>query len=43
MQKILILGGVAAGLKAASKARRGNPSAQITLVGKGEISIRTAV
>ena len=37
MQKILIIGGVAAGLKAASKARRGNPDAKITVVEKGEI------
>lgn len=37
MEKILIIGGVAAGLKAAAKARRGNPSAQITVVEKGEI------
>jgi len=37
MQKIVIIGGVAAGLKAASKARRGNQNAQITVVEKGEI------
>lgn len=37
MQKILIIGGVAAGLKAASKARRGNQDAQITVLEKGEI------
>ena len=37
MEKILIIGGVAAGLKAASKARRGNPKAQITVVEKGEM------
>jgi len=37
MQKILIIGGVAAGLKAASKARRGNPDAKITVVEKGEM------
>ena len=35
MEKILIIGGVAAGLKAASKIRRGNPRAQITVVEKG--------
>lgn len=37
MEKILIIGGVAAGLKAASKVRRGNPRAQITVVEKGEM------
>lgn len=37
MQKIIIIGAVAAGLKAASKARRGNPNAQITVVEKGEL------
>jgi NADPH-dependent 2,4-dienoyl-CoA reductase/sulfur reductase-like enzyme/rhodanese-related sulfurtransferase len=37
MQKIVIIGAVAAGLKAASKARRGNPNAQITVVEKGEL------
>lgn len=37
MEKILIIGGVAAGLKAAAKARRGNPKAQITVVEKGEM------
>lgn len=35
--KIVVIGGVAAGLKAASKARRGDPSAEITVVEKGEI------
>ena len=35
MERILIIGGVAAGLKAASKIRRGNPRAQITVVEKG--------
>ncbi len=35
MEKIIIIGGVAAGLKAASKIRRGNPRAQITVVEKG--------
>lgn len=37
MQKILIIGGVAAGLKAAAKARRGNPKAHITVVEKGNM------
>ena len=37
MQKIVIIGGVAAGLKAASKVRRGNPNAQITVVEKGDM------
>ena len=37
MQKFVIIGAVAAGLKAASKARRGNPNAQITVVEKGEL------
>ena len=37
MKKIVIIGGVAAGLKAASKARRSDPKAQITVVERGEI------
>ncbi len=37
MQKIVIIGGVAAGLKAASKARRCNPEAKITVLERGEI------
>lgn len=36
VQKIVIIGGVAAGLKAASKARRCDPTAQITVVERGE-------
>jgi NADPH-dependent 2,4-dienoyl-CoA reductase/sulfur reductase-like enzyme/rhodanese-related sulfurtransferase len=36
MQKIVIIGGVAAGLKAASKARRCDPEAEITVIEKGE-------
>jgi NADPH-dependent 2,4-dienoyl-CoA reductase/sulfur reductase-like enzyme/rhodanese-related sulfurtransferase len=35
--KIVIIGGVAAGLKAASKARRCNPQAEITVVEKGDL------
>lgn len=35
--KIVVIGGVAAGLKAASKARRCNPNAEITVVEKGDI------
>jgi NADPH-dependent 2,4-dienoyl-CoA reductase/sulfur reductase-like enzyme len=37
MRKLVIIGGVAAGLKAAAKARRCDPKAQITVVEKGEI------
>ncbi|WP_371367419.1 NADH peroxidase [Sporomusa rhizae] len=37
MQKILIIGGVAAGLKAAAKARRCDPNAIITVVEKGDM------
>lgn len=37
MKKIVIIGGVAAGLKAASKARRSDPEAQITVVEKGRL------
>src|ERR1035437_1209721 len=35
--KILIIGGVAAGLKAASKARRCDPSAEIIVVERGHL------
>lgn len=35
MRKIVVIGGVAAGLKAAAKARRCDPDAQITVVEKG--------
>lgn len=35
--KIVIIGGVAAGLKAASKAKRCNPHAEITVVEKGDL------
>ncbi|HWQ61556.1 MAG TPA: FAD-dependent oxidoreductase [Negativicutes bacterium] len=35
--KILIVGGVAAGLKAASRARRNDPAAEITVVEKGKL------
>lgn len=37
MKKIVIIGGVATGLKAASKARRNDPQAQITVVERGDI------
>ncbi|MHC1758959.1 MAG: FAD-dependent oxidoreductase [Negativicutes bacterium] len=37
MKKIVIIGGVAAGLKAASKSRRNDPQAQITVVERGDI------
>lgn len=37
MQKILVIGGVAAGLKAAAKARRCDPKAQITVLEKGAV------
>jgi len=37
MRKIVIIGGVAAGLKSAAKARRGDPKARITVVERGEI------
>ena len=37
MKKIVVIGGVAVGLKAASKARRNDPEAQITVVERGEI------
>ena len=37
MNKIVVIGGVAAGLKAASKARRNDPEAQITVVERGDI------
>lgn len=37
MKKIVIIGGVAAGLKAASKARRCDPSAEITVVERGKL------
>ncbi len=37
MNKILIIGGVAAGLKAAAKARRCDPKASITVLERGEI------
>lgn len=36
-KKIVVIGGVAAGLKAASKARREDPKAQITVIERGEI------
>lgn len=35
--KILIIGGVAAGLKAAARARRGDPAAEITVIEKGKL------
>lgn len=35
--KIVVIGGVAAGLKAASKARRCDPHAEITVIEKGEL------
>lgn len=37
MKRILVIGGVAAGLKAAAKARRCDPEAQITVVERGEL------
>jgi NADPH-dependent 2,4-dienoyl-CoA reductase/sulfur reductase-like enzyme/rhodanese-related sulfurtransferase len=37
VKKIVIIGGVAAGLKAASKARRCDPSAEITVVERGKL------
>ena len=37
MKKIVVIGGVAAGLKSASKARRNDPQAQITVVERGEL------
>lgn len=37
MKKIVVIGGVAAGLKAAAKARRCDPKAHITVVEKGEL------
>ncbi len=37
MKKIVVIGGVAAGLKAASKARRNDPQAQITVIERGEL------
>ncbi|MDR3566035.1 MAG: FAD-dependent oxidoreductase [Negativicutes bacterium] len=37
MQKIVVVGAVAAGLKAAAKARRCDPTAQITVVEKGSL------
>ena len=37
MKKVVVIGGVAAGLKAAAKLRRGDPEAQITVVERGEI------
>lgn len=37
MKKIVIIGGVAAGLKAAAKARRCDPKASITVLERGEI------
>ena len=37
MQRIVVIGGVAAGLKAAAKARRCNPEAKITVIEKGEL------
>ena len=37
MKKIVVIGGVAAGLKAAAKARRCDPAALITVVEKGKI------
>lgn len=35
--RIVVIGGVAAGLKAASKARRSDPTAQITVIERGEL------
>ena len=37
MTKIVVIGGVAAGLKAAAKARRCDPKASITVLEKGKI------
>lgn len=37
MKRIVIIGGVAAGLKAAAKARRCDPQAQITVIERGEL------
>lgn len=37
MKEIVVIGGVAAGLKAASKARRNDPQAQIMVVERGDI------
>jgi len=37
MKNLVVIGGVAVGLKAASKARRNDPAAQITVVERGEI------
>lgn len=37
MKKIVVIGAVAAGLKAASKARREDPNAQITVVERGDL------
>ena len=37
MRKIVIIGGVAAGLKSAAKARREDPTAQITVLEKGTL------
>ena len=37
MKKIGVIGGVAAGLKSAAKARRGDPKARITVIERGEI------
>ena len=37
MKKIVVIGGVAAGLKAAAKARRGDPQASITVLERGKI------
>ena len=37
MKRIVVIGAVAAGLKAASKARRNDPKAQITVVERGDI------
>lgn len=36
MRKVVVIGGVAAGLKAAAKVRRGDPDAQITVIEKGD-------
>ncbi len=37
VRNIVVIGGVAAGLKAAAKVRRGDPKAKITVVERGEI------
>ena len=37
MEKFVVIGAVAAGLKAAAKLRRGNPKAQITVVDKSDL------